>query len=359
MSVLLGNGDGTFRPQARFAAGSSPNSVAIGDVNGDGRPDLVTANNGSDDVSVLLGNGDGTFRPQARFAAGSSPYSVAIGDVNGDGRPDLVTANNGSGDVSVLLGNGDGTFQPQARFAAGSGPSSVAIGDVNGDGRPDLVTANAGSDDVSVLLNLGSTTFASPAQITASIRIKPRVADLDSDGIADVIVSDNSGDILWRRGRAAGTPGMYDYDPPVLVNPGTPARDFAIVPSVLGPLIATVDAKDNRVSFFVYSGGRFTKLGISLPTGALPAQIEAADLDGNGYPDLVVRNAGSGTLSVFLGRGRWLLRLRRPRCRLALASRTSPWPMPMGTAPSTSSSPTRFPASSESCPTGVTVHSSR
>jgi len=302
VSVLLGNGDGTFRPPARFAAGSGP-SVAIGDVNGDGKPDLVTANAASDDVSVLLGNGDGTFRPQVRFTAGRFSFSVAIGDVNGDGKPDLVTANVDSDDVSVLLGNGDGTFRPRARFTAGYSPISVAIGDVNGDRRPDLVAANAASDDVSVLLNLGSTTFADPAQITASIRIKPRVADLDSDGIADVIVSDNSGDILWRRGRAAGTPGMYDYDPPVLVNPGAPARDFAIVPSVPEPLIATVDAKDDTVSFFVYSGGRFTKLGIPLRTGALPAQIEAENLDGNGYPDLVVRNAGSGTLSVFLGRG--------------------------------------------------------
>ena len=109
------------RPASRSVSG--PHSVAIGDVNGDGRPDLVTANRGSDDVSVLLGDGDGTFRPQTDFAAGGSPYAVAIGDVNGDGRPDLVTANYGSGDVSVLLGNGDGTFRPPTDFAAGGQPA--------------------------------------------------------------------------------------------------------------------------------------------------------------------------------------------------------------------------------------------
>jgi hypothetical protein len=123
----------------------------VADVNGDGRLDVVTANPGSSDVSVLLGNGDGTFQTPQRFAVGGGPVSVAVADVNGDGRLDLVTANaygtNGAGDVSVLLGAGDGTFQAEQRFGAGFNPSSVAVADVNGDGRLDLVT-----DDVSVLL---------------------------------------------------------------------------------------------------------------------------------------------------------------------------------------------------------------
>ena len=119
-------------------------------MNGDGKLDLVVANHVSDTVSVLLGNGDGTFQPQTTYAAGSFPTSVAIGDVNGDGRPDLVVANAQDGTASVLLGNGDGTFQTQTTVETGSWSFSVAIGDVNGDGRPDLVFGNS----VTVLLNI-------------------------------------------------------------------------------------------------------------------------------------------------------------------------------------------------------------
>ncbi|MGH8865117.1 MAG: FG-GAP repeat domain-containing protein, partial [Burkholderiales bacterium] len=102
------------------AAGDNPESVAIGDVNRDGRPDLVVANLGSANVSVLLGKGDGSFQPAVNLAAGDFPVSVALGDVNRDGRPDLAVANANSDNVSVLLGNGDGTFQPAVNFAAGA-----------------------------------------------------------------------------------------------------------------------------------------------------------------------------------------------------------------------------------------------
>ena len=96
--------------------------MAVGDVNGDGKPDLVVANYGDNSVSVLLGNGDGTFLPRPAYATGSSPFAVAVADVNGDGKPDLVVANYGSNSVSVLLGNGDGTFQPQADLRHGLEP---------------------------------------------------------------------------------------------------------------------------------------------------------------------------------------------------------------------------------------------
>src|SRR6266852_2860168 len=142
VSVLLGNGDGSFQPQTTFATGSTPTSVAIGDFNGDGKLDLAVANANSANVSVLLGNGDGSFQAQTTFATGFIPESVAIGDFNGDGKLDLAVANGGDNNVSVLLGNGDGSFQAQTTFATGTNPQSVAIGDFNGDGERDLAVAN-------------------------------------------------------------------------------------------------------------------------------------------------------------------------------------------------------------------------
>jgi len=173
VSVLLGNGDGTFRDQQRFAAGNGPYSVAVADLDSDGTPDLATANSGSHDVSVVLGNGDGTFRAQQRFAAGNGPYSVAVADLDADGAPDLATANYTSDDVSVLLGNGDGTFRAQQRFAAGNGPYSVAVADLDSDGAPDLATANYGTDDVSVLLHQPPPTPTPTATPTATATATP------------------------------------------------------------------------------------------------------------------------------------------------------------------------------------------
>ena len=95
--MLLGNGNGTFGAKQSFATGANPSSVAVGDFNGDGKSDLVTADYGSDTASVLLGNGNGTFGPKQSFATGAGPYSVAVGDFNGDGVSDLVSADYGGG----------------------------------------------------------------------------------------------------------------------------------------------------------------------------------------------------------------------------------------------------------------------
>src|SRR5439155_649375 len=174
----LGVGDGTFQPKLEYPTAGAPAAIAVGDVSGDGNQDLVTASAALGTVSVLLGNGDGTFQPRVDYEVGSQPgdhpISVAIGDVSGDGKLDLVTANYFRDAVSVLPGNGDGTFQAKTDYGTGGGPSSVLIGDLNADGKLDLATANTGCSTVSVLLNIGQT----PTTLEAALDLDPNVINL-------------------------------------------------------------------------------------------------------------------------------------------------------------------------------------
>jgi hypothetical protein len=152
VSVLLGNGSGTFGNPADYVSGSwtNPQSAAVGDFNGDGKLDLVMGNSGSNTVSVLLGNGDGTFGTAANYTTPGTTNSVAVADFNRDGKLDLEVS--GSYGVTALLGMGDGTFATAWSYAA-SGFGPLAVGDFNRDGWPDLATANPNANSVSVLRN--------------------------------------------------------------------------------------------------------------------------------------------------------------------------------------------------------------
>jgi hypothetical protein len=189
VSVLLGNGDGTFQTAQSFAVGVLPRSVGVADVNGDGKPDLVVANESSGTVSVLSGNGDGTFAAARNFTTGLYPVAVVVADVNGDGHPDLVTANHAGARASVLLGNGNGTFAAAQNFATGSQPSSVAVADLNGDGLPDLAVANGGGASVSVLLGQRNAAthlrVSAPGSATAGASFTITVSALTADGDVD------------------------------------------------------------------------------------------------------------------------------------------------------------------------------
>src|SRR6266566_1984429 len=166
VTVLLGNGDGTFLPGPSLTVGNGPAGVAVGDFNGDGKPDLAVANLNDNTLSILLGNGDGTFQaPQTFAGVGTKPYFVAVGDFNRDGKPDLVITNHLGNTVTVLLGNGDGTFQPAQTFLVDSDPVYATVGDFNGDGVQDLAVANLHALTISVLLGnagTGSTVVATP-----------------------------------------------------------------------------------------------------------------------------------------------------------------------------------------------------
>jgi hypothetical protein len=195
VSILLGNGDGTFSAAASPSTGTFPASVAVGDFNGDGRADLAVANHISDTVSILLGNGDGSFSPAAAPATGNGPESVVVGDFNGDGKADLAVVNGSDNTLSVLLGNGSGTFAAAATTITGTGPVSVAVGDFNGDGKADLSIANSGSNTIGILLGNGDGTF-SPAA-TTNTGNNPQsvvVGDFNGDGRADLALANFSSD---------------------------------------------------------------------------------------------------------------------------------------------------------------------
>src|SRR5665213_3328636 len=205
VSVLLGNGDGTFQAASNYAAGISPVSVTVGDFNGDGKPDLAVAlaDYYSNNVSVLLGNGNGTFQPTVNYTAGTRPQSVTVGDFNGDGKPDLAVADSfsfGSG-VDVLLGNGNGTFQAAVNFFAGNAPYSVAVGDFNGDGKTDLVVALAGGD-VSVLLNESVSAIVGQTYIVGPVE-QPR--PLNFGAPEDGVIAAPFGTDAWPFSAGSGT----------------------------------------------------------------------------------------------------------------------------------------------------------
>jgi hypothetical protein len=176
--VLLGNGNGTFQPPRTNFAGNAIYDVVLGDVNADGKLDIITAdlcaNCGSaypgGRLGVLRGNGDGTFQPVVFYPVNpaAGPYSVALADINGDGKPDLIAGNFSRSEIWVLLNNGDGTFQPGIPFAVGFGPGFVATADVMGDGHTDVLCANQTSRSISVLFNTCASN-APPSGITVGI----------------------------------------------------------------------------------------------------------------------------------------------------------------------------------------------
>jgi len=212
VSVLLGNGNGTFQAPRSFSTGPGPQFLATADFNGDGKLDLAVTNyinsTGGNSVSVLLGNGDGTFQPQMTFATGVNPFSVAVGDFNADGILDLAVAN-GSGSISVLLGNGDGTFEAQSTVSLPGQPYTVVAADFNGDGKLDLAVTNADSaiNTVSILLGNGDGTFQSPVPYgTGTLPEGLLVGDLNGDGKLDLAVTNQSdGTVSVLLGNGDGT----------------------------------------------------------------------------------------------------------------------------------------------------------
>jgi hypothetical protein len=176
-----------FRAAAKYDGGPGPSAVAIADFNKDGRVDLVTVNSAANAITVLLGQGDGTFGPGINYSVGAAPGSVVAADFNNDGKPDIAVANQDGSDVSVLLNNDNGIFGAQVRYATGAAPRSLWLGDFNGDGKTDLLVLNAGDGTITLLFGRGDGTFrAAATPLVLPVAVAIAVADFNHDGKADI-----------------------------------------------------------------------------------------------------------------------------------------------------------------------------
>jgi hypothetical protein len=199
-----------FKPAVTYQVGTAPQAVAFGDFNGDGKVDLVVSNSGDGSVSILLGNGDGTFQLASNIPAGKNPVSIAVGDFNGDGRLDLAVADGSNNSLNVSLGNGNGTFQTPVSYGTGVAPTSVLLADLNGDNRLDVVVADSGGSTASVLLGNGDGTVQSHMDysVGSAPLVAPdavAVADLNGDGRLDLVVGNRAGPGVVLLGNGDGT----------------------------------------------------------------------------------------------------------------------------------------------------------
>jgi hypothetical protein len=360
IGVLLGNGDGTFQPAVTYSSGGDDaTSVTVADVNQDGKPDLVVSNfcvnslncsysgeNGGG-VAVLLGNGDGTFQPAVSYpSTGFWTFGVAVDDVNGDGKPDIVLANdliasgNAFGSASVFLANVSGGFEPGVTYAAGAGidTHAVAIADVNGDGKPDLLLANAQFNQygasVAVLLGNGDGTFQSAVNYNSGgdVADSVAVADVNGDGKADIIVGnacDIEKDDCYQGAGSVGVllgNGDGTFQPVVAYGSGGYSGN-----SVTSNWVAVADLnRDGKLDLIAANecgivDCTYQQTGIvavlwgngdgtfqnAVPYGSggdAASSVAVADFNGDGLPDLVVANycmssgdCSSSVVGVLLG----------------------------------------------------------
>lgn len=290
------------QPIDRRSVGSGPESICVADLDGDGTVDVVTGNSADDTISVLLGNGDGTFANHQTFSVGEVPKAVAAEDVDGDRIIDIVTANHDGGTVSVLLGNGDGTFGDHMPYAVDGGPISIAIGDVDGDHLPDIVTANADEGTIAVLRGTPDGEFLEPLAFpVGDDPTDVSIADVDGDGTRDIVVVNLSTDNVTLLRCHDGT---WDTAALPFIVPG-PTAVLAIDCDGDDRIDIVTANSDNTLTVLKGDGrGNFRRESADLIGGEWPVDIGVADFDHDGLPDIAALNLLSANITVFRGLGR-------------------------------------------------------
>ena len=318
VAVLLGDGHGKLTLKGLFPTGgaptevSGPSDIAVGLVNNDDIPDLVVTNEIANSVSVLIGNGDGTFQAAKNFDTGGSPEAVALADLNGDGKLDIATADL-FGDtvedpeddsVSILFGNGDGTFMPRVKVIVPGGPQGIAAGNLDGTGLPDLAVSLSDRDQVVVLLNDGGTFSPQTPMDVGQFPLRLVVADLDKMGTDDIAVVDDFVDsvsVLLGEGGGTFAPAQsYDTGEfPEAIAVGDVDGD-GIVDLVTADSYGTIDFPDGTASVLLGQGDGTFAPPQSFGVGLTPYGVGLADFDGDRSLDIVTANADSVDVSLLL-----------------------------------------------------------
>jgi hypothetical protein len=340
VSVSLGNRDGTFQPASNFdVVGGNPTAVAVGDFNGDGNPDIVTmdnTDNSSGEVNVLLGNGDGTFQAPLVFQLPTTPLSyqaggaVAVGDLNGDGKLDLVFlgtttyygpySESSANNLNVLLGHGDGTFSAASTvpIIEGGYYGSLALGDFNGDHKLDVVTA--GANGVVVRLGNGDGTLGAPSTFPANnyadnqYQTSVAVGDFNGDGKLDIArigtVGDSGGHLSGGASVLLGNgDGTFQVARNLTLGDATPMSLTVADFNRDGKADLAVDmyaGPDDHVSVLLGNGDGTFQNPLNYAAGPYASFAVAADFNSDGFPDLAVANFNTpGTVSVLLNAADW------------------------------------------------------
>lgn len=311
-----------FNSQVQFVTGVHPVSIAIADIDGDGMPDIAAVNTTSNTVSVLRNTSSsgsitcGSFADKVDFATGTQPFSIAIADLDGDGKPDIVIANDISNSVSVFLntatpGSIDSTsFAAKVDFATGVNPVGVAIADVNGDGKPDIVTSNYYSNTVSVLRNtsakggINCNSFATKTDFTTGNHpYSATLADLNGDGKPEIIVANSADSSVSVFPNTTGPGSTVNFGPRINLAAGCMPYSIAVADfdgdgkqdiAVVNSMSRTVSVIRNIHTGPAFGSASFASK-VDFATGIMPMSISVGDINGDGKPDMVITNYGSSS----------------------------------------------------------------